>query len=401
MIPFDRAFDELRRFLRPTLPTLLDDDFLTTAEELLLSRDEVEGRDAISLPWVAVLLMIMALGQESFANNNGGKIVDLNFQDDTAEWLKPLPPFQGDHPSDVFLSAAYQALDLSSFHSSPNLQTIYAQILMGLYLVHTERASTFWPILGSIARQAQAIGLHVEPKYNPLPDQDLRRRIWWAIVQQDVLLSSIFGRPLAISSFTCQITNPEKRNHINGGTSCLRVSSEFAMLQRRYLMENLFDEWTDEQLDQFKNDLLAWYGSLPEVICISVDQQSRLLDTNVCDKLYGKSFSAMETTIDHFIEMQYTLLTLYRNRLHSKDATFRQESYTICGNVIHNIVTVLSTMIDLLGALQVGNVWLRIFYASHSGITAAFLCRTCPESQVAKQAKEDLTQLNLICQRLP
>lgn len=130
---------------------------------------------------------------------------------------------------------------------------------MGLYLVHTERASVYWPILGSVARQAQAIGLHVDPKTN-LPDQDLRRRIWWSIVQQDVLLSSIFGRPLAVTSFTCRITNPDVEVT---GTSCLRVKSQFATLQRRYLMENLFDEWTNAQLSQYKNDLLDWYKSLP------------------------------------------------------------------------------------------------------------------------------------------
>lgn len=105
--------------------------------------------------------------------------------------------------------------------------------------------------------------------------------------------------------------------------------------------------------------------------------------------------------VDHLIQLQYTILMLYRDRLQDEDVILREESYTICGNVIHNIVASLSVMVDLLGTLQAGNIWLRLFYTFHAGVTAAYLAVTRSGSTLGKQAESDLIRLASICQRLP
>ena len=308
-------------------------------------------------------------------------------------WLLAAPSSSNRSDTDGLLNAAHRALRLVSFHSSPTLQTIYCQLLMGLYLLQTERVAVYWPIHGSIVRQAQAIGLHIEPKEG-IPDRQFRRQIWWAIVQQDVLLSSVFRLPLAVSNFSCRVSDGQQR-------SCFDGEAEFAILERRHLMDNMNQEWKKQQLDNFKGDLFAWYSSKPHSFRVNIDNLSRTEGDELQAKLRGKTMAAIEATVDHFIRLQYTVLTLYRDRLQDKDIILREESYMICANAVHNIVTSLSVMTDLLGTLKVGSVWLRLFFTFHAGVTAAYIAVTRSGSTLGRQAREDLIILAARCQRLP
>jgi hypothetical protein len=90
------------------------------------------------------------------------------------------------------VSAAYQALRLCSFLSSPTLHTIQAGVLINVYLyvetglandsLNSERASDAWSLMGSLVRQCVAMGLHVDPadldSKISLRDAEVRRRIW-------------------------------------------------------------------------------------------------------------------------------------------------------------------------------------------------------------------------------
>jgi hypothetical protein len=377
------------------LPALYEDGFLAPAEGLLVESRQ-EERSAITLPWLAVSLMITAIGQQQTLDGNSN-IHHPNSGSGAGSWFATSAASSSKPESDALLFAAHQALRLVSFHSSPTLQTIYCQLLMGLYLIQTERISTFWPILGSIARQAQAIGLHVEPR-RAMPDQQLRRQIWWAIVQQDVLLSSVFRLPLAVSSFSCQPADPDSSTEVSG---CVLAQAQFAMLERRHLMGNMDQEWDRMQLNGFRGDLIGWYLGKPEPYRVTLDDQCRIKGDDIERKMRGKTMAGIETILDHFVELHYTLLTLYRNRLQDRDAALREESYTICGNVIHNIVTSFGVMVDMLGILQVGSVWLRLFYVFHAGVNAAYLAVARAASPLGKQARADLIKLTALCQRLP
>lgn len=335
--------------------------------------------------------MMLAIGQEVALERQNDAHDEMN----NGEWLTAMPLADARPKTDALLNASHKALRLVSFHSSPNLQTIYSQLLMGLYLLQTERVAVYWPIHGSIVRQAQAIGLHIEPK-RALPDQQFRRQLWWAIVQQDVLLSSIFRLPLAISNFTCKTSDSSLQV-----SRCFKAQAEFAILERRHLMHNMNQEWGKRQLDRFKTDLLRWYDSKPENYRVTIDNLSRTDVNEVRVKLRGKTVAAIESMVDQLIQLQYTILMLYRDRLQDEDITLREESYTICANVIHSIVASLGIMVDLLGTLHAGNIWLRLFYTFHAGVTAAYLAVTRSGTELGYQAEGDLAQLNTICQRLP
>lgn len=111
--------------------------------------------------------------------------------------------------SELYLSAAYQALRLCSFLSSPTIHTIQAQILINVYLLHSERAADAWALTGSLVRQVIALGLHVDPAHlDPRITQkeaEIRRRVFWTVAGLDCLLCVSFGRPTIINYYTCAI----------------------------------------------------------------------------------------------------------------------------------------------------------------------------------------------------
>ena len=57
--------------------------------------------------------------------------------------------------------------------------------MIGIYLLNSERASDFWPELGSTIRQAICMGLHIDPMqlYPGMSQKDaeVRRRMWSVI----------------------------------------------------------------------------------------------------------------------------------------------------------------------------------------------------------------------------
>lgn len=111
--------------------------------------------------------------------------------------------------SELYLSAAYQALRLCSFLSSPTIHTVQSQILINVYLLHSERAADAWALTGSLVRQCIALGLHVDPAHlDPRISQkeaEIRRRVFWTVAGLDCLLCVSFGRPTIINYYTCAV----------------------------------------------------------------------------------------------------------------------------------------------------------------------------------------------------
>lgn len=157
---------------------------------------------------LALWIMICSLGSmirssisEIFGDseNAGTRIRGSDDKDHTSSRLQ----------SELYLSAAYQALRLCSFLSSPTIETIQAQMLINIYLIHSERAADSWALTGSLVRQCVALGLHVDPTHlDPrisMKEAEIRRRLWWTVAGFDCLLCVSFGRPSVITYYTCAI----------------------------------------------------------------------------------------------------------------------------------------------------------------------------------------------------
>ncbi|PWN46874.1 hypothetical protein IE53DRAFT_390977 [Violaceomyces palustris] len=191
-----------------------------------------------------------------------------------------LPEGGGDEPraTEILLSATRQCLRACSFLSSPTLQTIQSQLLIGKYLVYTERSAGLWPMLGCIVRQAQSIGLHVDPQrmrrgnWKP-EEEDLWRRLWWAIVHQDLRLSTMYGRPFAVSTFSCGMPGA-----LDGGERPYVVlQCELFEMVRRVVSDPIDQQGLSSgEFDNTISMILNWLERLPARFRIDFDAALKL-----------------------------------------------------------------------------------------------------------------------------
>lgn len=100
-------------------------------------------------------------------------------------------------------SCAVHALKLASYLGHPSIECIQAQLLLVLYMVNNDRCTDAWCFIGGVIKQAQCLGLHIDPSklnpHMPVLEQELRRRVWWSIQTWDVFLGIAFGWPAGVT----------------------------------------------------------------------------------------------------------------------------------------------------------------------------------------------------------
>ncbi len=319
--------------------------------------------------------------------------------------------------SDLFLSAAYQSLRLCSFLSAPTLQTIHCQLLIGSYLLNTERAASFWPLLGSVARQAQSIGLHVDP-YKIRRDwdaveADTRRRLWWAAVHQDAILSSIFGRPLGITRFSCRFPAPPAP----GTVTYARLQCEFSQFARTYLDENQENSWSQAQVIEYTERVLQWYMNIPEryrpdlgrIDLLGSEGDAEAIQNYRAAGVDLKTKGLMEVhqSGNLAVEVFYVLMSLHRSNLYSHEEKeegrreINETSLHICAQALRRITRAQQTMIDLLGRARATMFWKIAYYTYQAAIAGAYIVFVRPQSKHAQSALEDLAVLVDFFDRMP
>lgn len=88
----------------------------------------------------------------------------------------------------------------------PSLDSLQALLVLGFVLATDMKAEAAWALLGLTSRLAQALGLHriseeTARTYTPNTSDLSRRRLWWAIVWQDSLISLSFDRtPISVTT---------------------------------------------------------------------------------------------------------------------------------------------------------------------------------------------------------
>lgn len=393
------------------------------------SRMSKEKQSGVSLPWLSVFLMICALGKNCDLESGAGgldrkvRMFDafLASAESRAHSRAGSPePAVGEGGkggssqvmvSDLYLSAAYQSLRLCSFLSSPTLQTIHSQLLIGSYLLNTERAASFWPLLGSVARQAQSIGLHVDPSkikrdWDPI-EADTRRRLWWAIVHQDVILSSIFGRPLGITRFSCRFPGGAE----GGSMTYATLQCEFSQLARIYLDENQDRSWSQNRIMEFTEQVLSWYTNIPDRYRPDLGRLDLLpfpsLDPPAEPETL-QNFSAAGVDVktkglmevhqsgNLAVEVFYIILSLHRSNL-----SLNLTSLHICAEALRRITRAQTTMIDLLGRARATMFWKIAYYTYQAAIAGAYIVFVKPMGREAESALEDLAALVEFFDRMP
>lgn len=101
--------------------------------------------------------------------------------------------------AEFYVSAAQQALRLSSYLSRASVRTLQAMVLIGYFLMNDNHASDAWAFGGVLVRQAYAMGLHRDPDIIAprcsKSDKQQRRKLWQAIFFQDTFLTVLLKLP--------------------------------------------------------------------------------------------------------------------------------------------------------------------------------------------------------------
>lgn len=107
-----------------------------------------------------------------------------------------------------FIAMSFQLLRMSSFLTSPSIDSIATFCFIAVSLQHEGKLNEYWPLLGMVIRLAQSMGLHRDPSLisNLTPEEsEIRRRLFHAIAAQETALSVMFGRPDGLGFFDCAL----------------------------------------------------------------------------------------------------------------------------------------------------------------------------------------------------
>lgn len=101
--------------------------------------------------------------------------------------------------AEFYVSAAHQALRMSSYLNKTSIHSIQSMVLITYFLINDNHASDGWAFAGILIRQAYAMGLHRDPNI-VVPNASLfemqqRRKLWQAVLLQDTFLTVLLSLP--------------------------------------------------------------------------------------------------------------------------------------------------------------------------------------------------------------
>lgn len=101
--------------------------------------------------------------------------------------------------AEFYISAAQQALRLSSYLSKASVRTLQAMVLISYFLMNDNHAPDAWSFGGVLVRQAYAMGLNRDPDIIAprcsRSDKQQRRKLWQAVFFQDTFLTVLLKLP--------------------------------------------------------------------------------------------------------------------------------------------------------------------------------------------------------------
>jgi hypothetical protein len=226
--------------------------------------------------------------------------------------------------AEFYVSAAQQALRLSSYLSRASVRTLQAMVLIGYFLMNDNHASDAWAFGGILVRQAYAMGLHRDPDVIAprcsLSDKQQRRKLWQAIYFQDTFLTVLLKLPPTTTfsdvrpeSLSDELTDFLPNGSTNGTTdpainpmsisniaSIKDVYPSYELADRRYIrsmwhMANLVSRTvctprsvstplttSQAHKTQLVSEYFTLHGSFPTELTASNDQTIRAMaDTNL------------------------------------------------------------------------------------------------------------------------
>ncbi|WVF71283.1 hypothetical protein IAT40_006086 [Kwoniella sp. CBS 6097] len=336
--------------------------------------------------------------------------------------------------SELYLSASFHALRLCAFLANPTLRTLQCQILVAVYLLASERAADAWAHLGTLTKQAVALGLHKDPlSLDPnvsMRDAEVRRRTWWSIAGFDCMLCIFFGRPSLISYYTTNLPQdrpdeslsdaPGSAQHQFPPSNVLsRETTEqtyhtayyqltipsFELLDRIFQVDKRFSRsivygWFSPPRDtpppqeaeeanrhtyqdalRLAQDISEWYSHLPDGMKFGQDDSPKYL-------LESRTRKQLNQTLILSMKAWTLIMVLHRPYLRF-DPTAYPESTAICSEAAHHILRTYKSM-DVTKSTLSWSFWTMPYRAFQAGAVCAFLAIRQPGTPLSAKCLDDL-----------
>ncbi|OCF33020.1 hypothetical protein I316_05358 [Kwoniella heveanensis BCC8398] len=321
--------------------------------------------------------------------------------------------------SELYLSASFHALRLCAFLANPTLRTLQCQILVAVYLLASERAADAWAHMGTLTKQAVALGLHKDPlSLDPnvsMRDAEVRRRTWWSIAGFDCMLCIFFDRPdetLSDVPGSAQQQFPPSHVMSNETTEQtyhtayyqLTIPS-FELLDRIFQVDKRFSRsivygWFSPPKDspppqeaeeahrhtyqdalRLAQDISQWYSHLPDGMRFGQDDSPEYL-------LGSRTRKQLNQTLILSMKAWTLIMALHRPYLRF-DPTAYPESTAICSEAAHHILRTYKSMSVTKSTLS-WSFWTMPYRAFQAGAVCAFLAIRQPGTPLAAKCMADL-----------
>jgi hypothetical protein len=115
------------------------------------------------------------------------------------QFVTTTSPKERQQTAEFYVSAAHQALRMSSYMNKASVRSIQAMVLITYFLINDNHASDGWAFAGVLIRQAYAMGLHRDPNIvcpnSSIFEKQMRRKLWQAVLLQDTFLTVLLSLP--------------------------------------------------------------------------------------------------------------------------------------------------------------------------------------------------------------
>ncbi|TVY81570.1 Fusarisetin A cluster transcription factor fsa6 [Lachnellula suecica] len=180
--------------------------------------------------------------------------------------------------AEFYVSAAHQALRMSSYLNKASVRSLQAMVLITYFLINDNHASDGWAFAGVLIRQAYAMGLHRDPNIvcpnASIFDKQQRRKLWQAVLLQDTFLTVLLSLPpsathtdvnvedLIDDSGSIAHSNPTDTAYIRGCWTLANLVQETICSPRSL---DLPISATPRQKSKLIADFRAVYRSFPDI----------------------------------------------------------------------------------------------------------------------------------------
>ncbi|KAK5052113.1 hypothetical protein LTR84_002917 [Exophiala bonariae] len=192
------------------------------------------------------------------------------------------------------------------------MNLLIASSLMHWWNPHgPERVSTntssFWcRITVSLAQQ---MGLHRSAKV--VPNESLRRRIWWSIVARDCLISVAHGRPQAISIEESDIPRPtlEDFPEVPSVGAFFVAYVELSLIMGRFTRHEIQKSSSKDLNTAIEDALYRWTRNLPEHLQLS-NRSTNGSNSSLCQSVKSYTLESRQLNVLYFT----TIILIYRSK---------------------------------------------------------------------------------------